>query len=51
MPVMGHGVYAMTRKHMLGHKGRAEGLASQPTRASAMPPTPDAMPEPVPAQA
>jgi hypothetical protein len=51
MPVMGLGVFAMTRKHMLGLKERAEGLASQPMRVSAMPPAPDTMPDPVPAQA
>ena len=28
LPVMGLGVFAMTRKHMLGLKERAEGLAS-----------------------
>ncbi len=51
MPMMGLGVFAMTRKHMLGLKERAEGLSTQPWRAAAAPPAPDAMPDPVPAEA
>ncbi|HZW01831.1 MAG TPA: hypothetical protein VFF55_09725 [Candidatus Deferrimicrobium sp.] len=51
MPMMGLGVFAMTRKHMLGLKERAEGLSTQPSRAAATPPAPDAMPDPVPAEA
>ena len=51
MPMMGLGVFAMTRKHMLGLKERAERLSIQPSRAAAAPPAPDAMPVPVPAQA
>ena len=51
MPMMGLGVFAMTRKHMLGLKERAEGLPTQPSRAAAAPPAPDAMPDPVPAEA
>jgi hypothetical protein len=51
MPVMGLGVFAMTRKHMLGLKERAERLSIQPSHAAAAPLAPDAMPDPVPAQA
>ena len=41
MPVMGLGVFAMTRKHMLGLKERAEGTASHPSGNGARAPEPE----------
>jgi hypothetical protein len=51
MPIMGLGGFAMTRKHMLGLKERAERPSIEPSRRAAMPPTADAMPDAVPAEA
>jgi hypothetical protein len=48
LPVMGLGVFAMTRKHMLGVKDRAEGkLVAIPVDGSGA----ESAPEPVPAEA
>jgi hypothetical protein len=39
-PMMGVGVFAMTRKHMLGVKARAEGVAQPATSGAAASPDP-----------